>query len=217
MSGWIWLAAIACACAVALAVLRVARPLWMVVGAGIALGAAGYALQGRPGLIGAPKMEVRERRPAMAGEDELRDAMWGRFSYEYAYAVAADGLARAGATAAAANAVSGGLQGSPRSAQLWTRLGTAIVAHDGGNVISPAARLAFDRAIKLAPDHPAPLFFYGIAMVQTGDLVGARRLWQAALARTPRSTSYRDDIALRLALLDQLMQIQKSPRPAAGR
>lgn len=212
MNGWIWLALIAAGCFAALAVLRVARPLWMFAGAAIMLGATGYALQGRPTLPGAPSIEQRERRPAMPGEDELRDAMWGRFSYEYAYAVAADGLARSGATLAAVNAVAGGLQGSPRSAQLWTRMGTAIVAHDGGTVLSPAARLAFNRAAQIAPDHPAPRFFYGMALIQTGDLVGARGAWRAALARTRPDASYREDIALRLAFLDQLLAMQQQPQ-----
>ncbi len=208
MSGWLWLASLAAAVFALLVAMRVARPLWSFVGAALMLGAAGYAWQGRPGLAGEPRREARVRLPDDLAADDLRDAMWGRFTYDFAYAVAADGLARAGASEAAVRAVQGGLQGAPNSARLWTRLGTAIVAHDGGRVLSPAARLAFGRGITLSPDHPGPYFYYGMALVQTGDLPGAKRAWLAALARTRRDASYRVDLAMRLALLDRLLAMQ---------
>ncbi len=208
MSGWLILAAIGGGVFALLAALRVGRPLWSFLGAALMLGAAGYAWQGRPSLAGQPRDAVRIRQPDDLAADDLRDAMWGRFTYDYAYAVAADGLTKAGATQAAVNALLGGLQGAPRSARLWTRLGSAILAHDGGKVLSPAARLAFDRGMALAPDHPAPYFYYGMALVQTGDLPGAKRAWLAALKRTRRDASYREDLAVRLVLLDRLIAMQ---------
>jgi cytochrome c-type biogenesis protein CcmH/NrfG len=41
-------------------------------------------------------------------------------------------------------------------------LGNALVLHADG-MMTPAAELAFQRAAKLAPDHPGPKFFYGLA------------------------------------------------------
>ncbi|KQN03940.1 tetratricopeptide repeat protein [Sphingomonas sp. Leaf25] len=209
MSGWLILALLGGGVFAILAILRVGRPLWSFVGAALMLGAAGYAWQGRPSLAGAPREAARARLPDDLAADDLRDAMWGRFTYDYAYAVAADGLAKSGANEAAVGALLGGLQGAPQSARLWTRLGSAILAHDGGRVLSPAARLAFDRGLTLAPDHPAPYFYYGMALVQTGDLPGAKRAWLASLARTRRDASYREDLAVRLVLLDRLMAMQK--------
>ncbi|MEP9401194.1 hypothetical protein [Sphingomonas sp. VNH70] len=209
MSGWLWLLLLGGAAFALLLAMRVARPLWSFVGAALMLAAAGYAWQGRPGLTGQPRGAERVRLPDDLAADELRDAIWGRFTYDYAYAVAADGLARAGATEAAARAVLGGLQGAPQSGRLWTRLGTAILAHDGGQVLSPAARIAFGRGIALAPDHPGPYFYYGMALVQTGDLAGAKQAWLAALRRTRRDAGYREDLAMRLVLLDRLIAMER--------
>lgn len=208
MNGWLILALLLVAIFGLLVMARVAKPLWGFVGATLMLGAAGYAWQGSPTLAGVPRAAERKVEAPDIAADDLRDAIWGRFTYDYAYAVAADGLARAGATQAAVNAVLGGLQGAPNSGRLWTRLGTAILAHDGGQVLSPAARTAFARGIATAPDHPGPYFYYGMALIQTGDLPGAKRAWLAALARTPRNASYREDLAMRLVLLDRLMAMR---------
>lgn len=208
MNGWLILFALLVGCFALLAVARVAKPLWGFVGAALMLGAAGYAWQGSPELPGTPRAAQRETEPVDIAADDLRDAIWGRFTYDYAYAVAADGLARAGATQAAVNAVLGGLQGNPQSARLWTRLGTAILAHDGGRVLSPAAKLAFGQGIAYAPDHPGPYFYYGMALIQTGDLPGAKRAWLAALKRSRPNAPYRVDLATRLVLLDRLMAMR---------
>lgn len=208
MNGWLILALLLLAVFALLVAMRVTKPLWGFVGAALMLGAAGYAWQGRPTLPGEPRAAERTMQPPDIAADDLRDAIWGRFTYDYAYAVAADGLARAGATQAAANAVLGGLQRAPNSGRLWTRLGSAILAHDGGQVLSPAARAAFTRGMQAAPDHPGPYFYYGMALIQTGDLPGARQAWLAALARTPRTASYREDLAMRLVLLDRLMAMR---------
>lgn len=208
MSGWLILALLLAAIFGLLVMARVAKPLWGFVGAALMLGAAGYAWQGSPTLAGVSRAAERKVEAPDIAADDLRDAIWGRFTYDYAYAAAADGLARAGATQAAVNAVLGGLQGAPNSGRLWTRLGTAILAHDGGQVLSPAARTAFARGIATAPDHPGPYFYYGMALIQTGDLPGAKRAWLAALARTPRNASYREDLAMRLVLLDRLMAMR---------
>ena len=208
MNGWLILFALLVGCFALLVMARVAKPLRGFVGAALMLGAAGYAWQGSPELPGTPRAAQRETEPVDIAADDLRDAIWGRFTYDYAYAVAADGLARAGATQAAVNAVLGGLQGNPQSARLWTRLGTAILAHDGGRVLSPAAKLAFGQGIAYAPDHPGPYFYYGMALIQTGDLPGAKRAWLAALKRSRPNAPYRVDLATRLVLLDRLMAMR---------
>ena len=52
MSGWLWLALLGIVTFAALAAMRVARPLWSLIGAALMLGAIGYAWQGRPGQPG---------------------------------------------------------------------------------------------------------------------------------------------------------------------
>jgi len=60
--------------------------------------------------------------------------------------------------------------------------------------------------MRLSPRHPAPPFFLGLAYVRTGNFAAARPYWARALALTPKTVSYHDDIAIRLALLDRLIE-----------
>lgn len=209
MIGWLWLALIAGAAFGALVALRVPRLLWSMVGAALMLGAAGYALQGSPGVPASPAVTA-----SRGGADEqplidLRDAMFGRFTGDGAYLVAGDAMTRAGEPKAAAQVILGGIRAVPRSAALWTGLGSAIAARDG--VVSPPARFAFEQARRLAPRHPGPLFFQGVAAVRSGDLAAARPLWVRALALTPPTLSYRGAIEQRLALLDRYLAEAEAP------
>ena len=201
--GWVWLLVIGAALLGALAALGIGRALWSLTAAALMLGAAGYALQGSPTLPG------RAAVPSAAGAadaatTDLRDRMLGRFSGDGAYLVAADAMTRAGDRGAAVRVILAGISRIPESVLLWTGLGIALVAHDGGQV-SPPALFAFQQASRLSPRHPAPPFFLGEAYVRAGDFDNARRYWRRALALTPPGASYRPDIAVRLALLDQLL------------
>ena len=62
--------------------------------------------------------------------------------------------------------------------------GYALVVH-GGNMMSPAAQLAFQRAAAIAPDHPGPRFFYGLALAQGGNYDEAERVWRELLPTIP--------------------------------
>ena len=73
------------------------------------------------------------------------------------------------------------------------------------NQVSPPALLAFRRAAQLAPEHPAPPFYLGMAYVRAGQFREARPYWARALALSPEGQSYSREIALRLALLDRLL------------
>lgn len=203
MSGWIGLALIGVAVAGALWLSGVARQLWTLVGAALMLGAAGYALQQHSGL--GERVAVSDTTPVIVAPEitALRDAMLGRFTGDGAYLVASDALMRSGSRRSGTNVVLLGLNHYPRSLTLWTGLGTALAQHDG--TVSPASRLAFDQAIRLAPDHPAPPFFAGFAYVAAGQYRTARPYWARALALSPVGASYRRDIALRLAALDTVL------------
>jgi len=206
--GWIALGLVAVAAAAALWLLGVARPLWSFIGAGLMLGATGYAVQGRPDLPGHPVAAFARPIALDQGLIELRGDMLGRYTGEAAYFTLADALTRAGNPQAAVRILLGGVAYAPKSYVLWTWLGMAYAQHDGG-AVSPAARLAFEQAMRLAPRHPAPPFFLGVALIQSGDFAGARPYWARALALTPTGLSYRPAIAERLAILDKYLAATK--------
>jgi Flp pilus assembly protein TadD len=131
---------------------------------------------------------------------ELRDSMLGRFTGDGAYLMAADGMTRSGDTRSAVQVVLGGIAKYPTSLTLWTGLGMAYVQHDG--TVSPAALFAFRHAAHLAPSHPAPPYFLGLAYINSGQFAVARPYWARALALTPPGLSYRNQIADQLKQLD---------------
>ncbi|WP_375426873.1 tetratricopeptide repeat protein [uncultured Sphingomonas sp.] len=202
--GLVWMAMIGLGAMALLAASRIARPLWPLLGAALMLGAAGYALQGSPMQHGRPASPSVTKGTDDAGLLELRDAMFGRYTLDAAYLMAADAMTRSGDGEMAVRALLGGLDRIPRSVALWTALGTAMAAHDG-NTVSPPARFAFEQAMRIAPTHPAPPFFLGLAHVRADEYAAARPYWARAAALSPERASYRRDIALRLALLDRLL------------
>ncbi len=202
--GWIALALLAAASFAGLVWLRLPRLLWSLAGAALCLGAAGYAWQGRPSLPSVSAKTALAMTPIDPAAIALRDSLFGRYSADSAYLVAADAMTRAGEPRAAAQATLGGVSKFPRSYVLWTWLGTTLAA-DAADQVSPPALLAFRRAAQLAPEHPAPPFYLGMAYIRAGQFREARPYWARALALSPAGTSYRGEIAVRLQLLDRLL------------
>ncbi|MDQ2878833.1 MAG: hypothetical protein M3R41_07140 [Pseudomonadota bacterium] len=202
--GWVSLALIGVMAAAVLALLGVPRPLWSFAGAALMVGATGYAVQGSPALPGHPVTAGTAAIAVDPGLIALRARMFGDFTAENAFLLGSDAFMRGGDTQGGVDYVLAGLKLSPQSAMLWTGLGTAMAQHDG-NTMSPAALFAFRRAITLAPRHPGPYFFLGIAQVRAGAFPQARGAWMRALALTPPGTSYRGEIVGRLVLLDRYL------------
>lgn len=157
------------------------------VGAALAFGCAGYALQGRPGLAGDPR-EKADRAPPL-DLSGARAAMLGRFTAEERWMTIADSLARRGKTDEAARLLAAQVRRYPRDYALWVGLGNALADH--GQTLTPAARFAFERADELAPDYPAPRFFLGLAEARSGNPEEAARLWWEVLAEAPGDASWR--------------------------
>jgi cytochrome c-type biogenesis protein CcmH/NrfG len=155
--------------------------------AAMMIGGAGYALQGRPGLVGAPRQGSARSAPLPLTEP--RHAIFGQFTASERWLIIADSFASRGDTGEAIGAVRAGLRASPRDAALWTGLGNALVDHAG--MVTPAASLAYDRAAALAPRHPGPLFFRGLAQARSNQRKEALATWERALALTPPNASYR--------------------------
>ena len=210
--GWIALALIGIAAAALLWRLGVPRMLWTTAAAALMLGAAGYALQGSPNRAASPAKPKLDTTEIAAEIALLRGQMFSRFTVDAAYETAADAMLRAGLPGNAVKVTLGGLDRYPRSIQLWTELGSVLVAHDGGNV-SPAALFAFRRAMQLNPRHPGPPFFLGLGYIQAGQFADARTWWLRALALTPPGSAYRGEIVERLTLLDQVMTMAARQPP----
>jgi len=215
VTGFIALALLGGAAFAALALLKVGRPLWSFLGAALFLGAAGYAVQGRPALSASPAKPLTVGEAIEPESIALRESLLGRFTADTAYITASDAMTRAGDKRAAAQVILGGLRKIPRSFILWTHLGTTLAARDG-DVVSPPALFAFQQAARLAPEHPAPPFYAGFAYVRAGDFARARQLWMLALARSPEGASYRREIAERIAVLDAFLAMERA-QPAGAR
>mgnify|MGYP003578244623 CR=1 FL=1 len=176
--------------------------------AALLLALAGYAWQGRPGLEGTPKPPPERQEVPETAFGETREDMLGRFDRAWYWLNMSEGFARRGDTQGAAKVISAGLRDSPDDPDLWAGLGSALVTHAGG-MMTPAAQLAFNRAQALAPEHPAPRFYYGLALAQGGQFDEAERTWRSLLEQAPPDAEYRR------ILEDQLQGLQQAR--ASGR
>ncbi|QIG80946.1 tetratricopeptide repeat protein [Stakelama tenebrarum] len=203
MTGWLILMGLALAVIGILWLMRFPAKLGTFLLAALVFGAAGYAWQGSPGLSGAPVSTEPVRQPVDPGLVELRNKLFGELTAERPYFIASDAMMRAGKSGRAVQVMLGAVHNSPRNGSLWAWLGLTMAQHDGA--ITPPARLAFEKALALWPDHPGPVFFLGLAHIRASDFVEARRWWAKALELTPEGANYREDIAQRLMLLDRLL------------
>jgi cytochrome c-type biogenesis protein CcmH/NrfG len=177
--------------------------------AALLLAMTGYAWQGNPALAGRPvDPPARQELPesAFAGS---REAMLGAVDQASFWLRMADSYHRRGDTYSAAAILKSGIRAHPKDADLWVGLGNALVIH-GEGMMSPAAQLAFDRAATIAPDHPGPPFFYGLALAQGGRLEEAERIWLGLLATAPADAEWRPMVAERLQMIEQLRTMNRT-------
>ena len=187
MSGWISLALLGAVTLGALRSLGLRGAMLQLAAAALLFGAAGYALQGRPTLTGAPRAVATTRPPLpLSG---ARRALMGQFNSADRWITIAEGYASRGNTRSAAAVLGSAVREHPTDAFLWTGYGNALFDHAG--TLTPAARLAYARAIALAPEHPAPHFFLGLALARSGDRDGALAEWRPILAKAPADVSWR--------------------------
>lgn len=187
--------------------LKLPRSGWEVTGAALLFGIAGYALQGHPGQAGAPRAPVENAKLADETLLKERQQMGSSFGKGQSWLILADALTRQGQYAAASDVLRSAIRKSPQDADLWVALGNALVGHSEG-IITPAAQYAFQKAAVIAPDHPGPPFFMGLALAQTGRLAEARTLWADLLEHSAPDAPYRADLEARLARLDSMLAAQ---------
>ncbi|WP_421837485.1 tetratricopeptide repeat protein [Novosphingobium sp.] len=188
-------------------VLKLPRSGWEITAAALLFGISGYALQGHPGQAGAPQAPVENAKLADQTLIKERQQMGAAFGQGQSWLILADALTRQGQFGAATEVLRKAIAKSPQDADLWVALGNALVGHTDG-VITPAAQFAFQKAANIAPDHPGPPFFMGLALAQSGRFAEARALWAELLARSPADAPYRADLQARLERLDSLIAEQ---------
>lgn len=179
--------------------------------AALLLALAGYSWQGHPGLPGAPKAAPGRQQLPDSDFAKTREDMLGRFDRAWVWMNMADAFQRRGDTQSAAELLQSAVRRNPQNADLWVGYGNALVVH-GGGMMSPAAQLAFQRAAALAPDHPAPRFFYGLALAQGGNYDAAERIWRELIANAPADAQYRRIVEERLQALAQARASGQIPR-----
>ena len=184
-------------------------------GAALLIAMAGYAWQGKPGLSGKPvPPPVRKQLPDSAFS-ETREDMLGRFDSASAWLTMAESYQRDGDTRGGAQIIESALRKSPNDPDLWVGLGNALVIHAGG-MMTPSAELAFQRAARIAPEHPGPKFFFGLALAQGGKFDEAERLWRGLLATAPATAGWRPMVEERLAMLGDARAASAAGMPPPG-
>ncbi len=157
---------------------------WVAVLIALAFGVTGYLLTGSPRLPAQPA-PVKVINPDLTPEAEQASKhLMNNFGDVRAWLTLSDALIRANRTETAVDAMDQALEAIPGDADLWVQMGVSLVAHAQGEVV-PAARLAFDRAARLSPDHPAPPYFLALAWMQAGEPAKAQEVLQGLVARSP--------------------------------
>lgn len=198
MSGWVILLLLVVAALAALRLLGVKGAILQLGAAALLLGCAGYALQGNPGLDGSPRARSAEEPPIPL--TKMRHAFFGQFSGAEPWLRISEALASRGNTEDAVGVLGSAVRERPDNAALWVGLGNALVDH--AKVITPASQFAFNRAAELAPGHPAPAFFMGLALARSGDRDGALALWREVLANAPAEAEWRPMVEDAVAVIE---------------
>ena len=206
--GWVILLLLMAMTSGALWLFRVRGGLLTAALAALMLGASGYALQGRPTLAGSPAK-------GSAGQEvqsltEARHAFFGNFSAEESWLRMSEALASHGNTEDAVNILQNAVRRYPADSQLWIGLGNALVEH--GHGLTPPAEFAYRRAAALLPaGHPAPRFFYDLALLRSGGEEPALRDLVALMREYP-DASWRPMIGS--AILAVAMSREHPPKTA---
>lgn len=187
MSGWAALLLLIGFSLALLWLLRVRGGMLQLAGAALLFGAAGYATFGSPGLASSTR-SAEQRRPPIP-LTQLRHAFYGNFGPTEHWLIISESLASRGKTQEAAGVLQSAVREHPGDPSLWVGLGNALADH--ANTLTPASELAFKRAAELAPGHPAPRFFFGLALARSGDPKDAIALWRQILAEAPADASWR--------------------------
>lgn len=205
MSGWFITIAMAALTGAAIVRFgRTERATFELIAAALLIGLAGYAWQGSPSQAGYPVQSAAKDSAFDEDIAKQRKEMGERFSQAGQWLVLSDAFNRRGKNEEAANVLRVGLRQYPEDPNLWLGLGNALMVHANG-VMSPAAEFAFRKAVRLAPQMPAPSYFYGLALAQSGQPRLAEKIWRDLLGRTPADAEWRGDLETNLEILERAL------------
>jgi cytochrome c-type biogenesis protein CcmH len=109
---------------------------------------------------------------------------------------------------------------SPPNAEYYAYLGEAMVFAASGKV-TPAARQAFDNALKIDPNQKLALYASAIGEEQSGNFSQARAIWEKLIVNAPPGAAWAATIRERIAGYDKASsgsgEAAKGPASAAGR
>lgn len=188
-------------------VFRVPRAATTAIASALAMGLAGYALQGAPDRPGAPKRPAADDAQAQDGLAlvEARKRFFAKDRPQANHMILADAFMRRGHYAEAAGVLRGAVRDHPDDAEAWLALATALSAHADGTLAAPALR-AFDAARKASPGNPGPDFFIGVSELRAGRLIEAHKAWTAAVRGAAPDAPGRAEVEQRLRQLDALIR-----------
>ena len=188
----------------AILVLRLPRQGWMLFGAVLMFGLAGYGLQGAPGQPASPKAMMSET--VQSGEELVaaRRALFETGRQPPHYLVTSDAFARQGKYDRAAGMLRRAVNDNPGDAEAWLALANALVEHAKGQV-TPPALYAFEQAQQAFPTHPGAGYFLGMSYLRSGQPEEARTVWNDLLERSPEDAPWRADLTFRIARLDEMI------------
>lgn len=203
MNGWLILAGLALAAGGGLwLALRPKRAVGELIAAALLVALAGYAWQGSPGYSGHPTGPRDNRTAPLNLFADERGRWLEQVGVDAQALDAADGLIRNGDPEYAAGILRAAIAQRPKNAVLWIGLGNAIAQYADG-MVTPPARYAFTHAAQLAPESPAPAYFLGLALAQSGDLDGAERAWRGLIASAPADAPWRGWVTEKLAAIER--------------
>ncbi|MFW2350034.1 tetratricopeptide repeat protein [Qipengyuania sp.] len=199
--------------ALAVVVLKLPRTLWTLFGSALLFGLTGYALQGHPGMAGAPAAPASQD-DADTGEllVSARREFYPSGAMPSRFVVTADAFTRRGQHEQAANFLRNAVEENPNDSEAWLALGNALVEHADGQ-LTAAALYAYSQAEKIDPSNPAPTYFLGMAFLRAGEPGKTLALWRELLKEAPDDAEWRATLATRLERLEAILGIAPSPSP----
>lgn len=173
---------------------------------------AGYVLSGSPGLAGQPAAPTKLDADITEALIETRkEFQFEQFGTQGNWITISDGLMRTGNTDQAIGALRRGIELYPNNADLWTAMGAVLLRQSNGKMTIPAL-YAFNHARQLAPTHPGPDFFAGIAKIEEGNLDAGRTIWINLLARAPENAEWKAGLEKRIYILNQVIARGQGPK-----
>ncbi|MGL6044293.1 MAG: tetratricopeptide repeat protein [Sandaracinobacteroides sp.] len=182
----------------------------LAVAVALAVGIAGYGVVGSPTLPARPTARADPNPDLTPEAEQASKTLLENFGDVRAWLTLSDALIRAERTETAIVALESGLEAIPGNADLWVQMGVALVAHANGEVV-PAARLAFDRASRLAPDHPGPPYFLGLAWMQSGETERALKVWGELKARSTADAPWLPMLDRQIAVAVMMQKMGSEP------